>query len=213
MKRPSILLLQTLLLFGARAVPAVDTAEDTLTLQKGPGQQTTNQTEALHDIHGPVPTSEYPPYLMEAAIALLVLLVLALLFFFLKRRKKPQPPPVPPWDKALMELDEARQLMSSGKSLLYMDQVGQILRRYIELRFAIRSTRQTTREFFARLKDSGHSPLIEYQTELRACLEQADMAKFAHLLANQTHMQQMEEAVHTFITSTRPEMEPQGVRS
>jgi len=208
MKRPS-----SLLLFGPSTVLAADTDEDTLTLQKGPGQQTTSQTEALHDIHGPVPTSEYPPYLMEGAIALLVLLLLALLVFFLKRRKKPQPPAVPPWDKALMELAEARQLMSSEQSLLYMDQAGQILRRYIELRFAIRSTRQTTREFFARLKDSGHSPLIEYQTELRACLEQADMAKFAHLLANQTHMKQMEEAVHTFITSTRPEMEPQGVRS
>jgi hypothetical protein len=212
MKRPSILLLQPLLLFGARAVPAADTAEDTLTLQKAPGQQTTKQTEALHDIHGPLPTSEYPPYLVEAAIALLVLLLLALLFFFLKRRKKPQPPAVPPWDKALMELDQARQLMSSGQSLLYMDQAGQILRRYIELRFTIRSTRQTTREFFARLNDSVHSPLIEYQRELRACLEQADMAKFAHLLADEGHMQQMEEAVRAFINRTRPETAAPGGR-
>ena len=213
MKRPSILRLQPLLLLGARAVPAADTNEDTLTLQKAPGQQTTTQTEALHDIHGPVPTSEYPPYLREAAIVLLALLLLALLVFFLKRRKKLQPPAVPPWDKALMELAEARQLMSSGQSLLYMDQAGQILRRYIELRFAIRSTRQTTQEFFARLKDSDHSPLIEYQTELRACLEQADMAKFAHLLADEGHMQQMEDAVRAFITRTRPEMEAPGGRS
>jgi len=213
MKRSSILLLQPLLLLGTRAVPAADTAEDTLTLQKTPGQQIPTHTEALHDIHGPQPTSEYPPYLMEAAIALLVILLLALLFFFLKRRKKPQPPAVPPWDKALMELAEARQLMRSGQSLLYMDQAGQILRRYIELRFAIRSTRQTTREFFARLNDSVHSPLIEYQTELRACLEQADMAKFAHLLADEDHMQQMEQAVRAFITRTRPEMESPGGRS
>ena len=213
MKRLAMIRLLPLSLVAAGAVSAADTDGDSLTLQKSPWQQTTNKTEDLHDIHGPVPTSEYPPYLMEAAIILFVLLLLALLFFFLKRRKKPQPPAVPPWDKALMELDQARQLMSSGQSLLYMDQAGQILRRYIELRFTIRSTRQTTREFFARLNDSVHSPLIEYQAELRACLEQADMAKFAHLLADEGHMQQMEEAVRAFITRTRPEIEAPGGRS
>ncbi len=213
MKKLAMLRLLPLSLVAAGTVLAANTDEGTLTLQKGPGQQTTNQTEALHDIHGPVPTSEYPSYLMEAAIALLVLLLLGLLFFFFKRRKKPQSPPIPPWDQALMELDQARQLMSSGQSLLYMDHAGQILRRYIELRFTIRSTRQTTREFFARLNDSVHSPLIEYQAELRACLEQADMAKFAHLLADEGHMQQMEEAVRAFINRTRPEMEKPGGRS
>jgi hypothetical protein len=38
------------------------------------------------------------------------------------------------------------------------------------------------------------------------------MAKFAHLLADEGHMQQMEEAVRTFITRTRPEMETPGGR-
>jgi hypothetical protein len=213
MKKLAVHRLPPLLLLGTNTALAADTGEDTLTLQKDPGPQTTNQTEVLHDIHGPLPTSEYPPYLMEAAIVLLVLLLLALLVFFLKRRKRPQQAPIPPWDKALMELDEARQLMSVSQSLLYMDQASQILRRYIELRFAIHSTRQTTREFFASLNDSVHSPLIEYQAELRACLEQADMAKFAHLVANQNHMQKMEEAVRAFITCTRPEMEPPGGRS
>jgi hypothetical protein len=213
MKRLAMLRLLPLSLVAPGTVLAANTDEDTLTLQKSPGQQTTMQTEALHDIHGPVPTSEYPPYLMEAAMALLVLLLLGLVFFFFKRRKKPQPPPIPHWDQALMDLDQARQLMSSGQSLRYMDQAGQILRRYIELRFTIRSTRQTTREFFASLNDSVHSPLIEYQAELRACLEQADMAKFAHLPADEGHMQQMEEAVRAFITRTRPAMETPGGRS
>lgn len=213
MKRRGMLPFLPLSLFGAHTVLAANTGEEPLTLQKAPGQQTTNKTEALHDIHGPVPTSDYPPYLMEAAIVLLVLVLLGLLFFFLKRRKKPQPPPLHSWDKALMELDEARQLMHSGESLLYMDQAGQILRRYIELRFALRSTRRTTREFFASISDSGPSALLEYRMELQTCLERADMAKFAHLVADEKYMQQMEEAVRTFITRTRPEMKPPGGRS
>jgi hypothetical protein len=148
--------------------------------------------------------------MMEAAIVLLALLLLALLFFFLKRRKKPLPPIVFPWDKALMELAEARKLMSVGQSLLYMDQTAQILRSYIEVRFALRSTRRTTREFFAGLQDSGPSSLLEFRAQLQACLEQADMAKFAHLVPDSQHLEQMEAAVRTFITRTRPETVPGG---
>lgn len=167
----------------------------------------------LHDIHGPVPTSEYPPYLLGAALGLLAMLVVALIIYFLKKRKKPLPPPIPPWETALHELALARQLMGDGQWLRYMDQAGQILRRYIEVRFAIRSTRQTTREFFAGLNSSGSASLLKYQGELRACLEQADMAKFAHLVPNHDHMEQMEEAVRTFIISSRPEEQPAGGRS
>jgi hypothetical protein len=212
MKRQRIFITQPLLFLGALPALAAAPGEERLTLQKTPKQQTTSQDAVLHDIHGPVATSEYPPYLMEAAIGVLVLLLLAVLFYYLKKRKKPLPPPIPPWETALQELTEARRLMGDGKWLLYMDQAGQILRRYIELRFAIRSTRQTTREFFAGLNASGSASLLKYQGELRACLEQADMAKFAHLVPNQNHMEQMEEAVRTFIISSRPEEQPAGGR-
>ncbi len=212
MSRQRIYIAQPLLLLGAIPALATDPGEETLTLQKTPKQQTTSQDAALHDIHGPVPTSEYPPYLREAAIGLLAILLICLIIYFLKKRKKPLPPPIPPWETALRELTLARQLMGEGKSLLYMDQVGQILRRYIELRFAVRSTRQTTREFFACLDASGSAALLTYQGELRACLEQADMAKFAHLVSNQNHMEQMEEAVRTFIISSRPAEQPAGGR-
>jgi Domain of unknown function (DUF4381) len=213
MKRSILLLPWLVVPVGARIVLGADSKEETLTLQNSNQQQTSQNTEALRDIHGPLPTSEYPPYLIEAVIALLVILLLALLFFLMKRRKKPLPPPVPPWETALRELEEARQLIRDGQSLLYMELAGQILRRYIELRFAIRSTRQTTREFFAGLKGSGGTPLVDYQTELRACLEQADMAKFAHLIPDNQHLEQMEAAVRTFITRTRPETLPPGGRS
>jgi hypothetical protein len=212
MKRSILFLSWLMVPVGAGTVLGADSKEEILTLQNSKQQQTSQNTEALRDIHGPLSTSEYPPYLIEAVIALLVIL-LVLLFFLMKRRKKELPPPVPPWETALRELAEARQLIRDGQSLFYMEQAGQILRRYIELRFAIRSTRQTTREFFAGLKGSGGTPLVGYQTELRACLEQADMAKFAHLIPDSQHLEQMEAAVHTFITRTRPETVTSGGRS
>lgn len=212
MKRVPIVLLHCLLLFKGQTGLAADQGEEALTLQNSQNQPIQNQNGILHDIQGPVPTSEYPPYLVETAIVLLIILAFGLLYFFLKRRKKPQPPPIPPWDTALVELTEAGQLMSAGQGLLYMDKVAQILRRYIESRFAIHSTRQTTREFFMGLQDCGPSSLLTYRSELRACLEQADMAKFAHLLPELQHMEGMELAVRTFITSTRPEIPTKGER-
>lgn len=198
---------------AAVARAASDSGDQPLTLLNRPqpaGQpsqppQQVQQKVELRDIHGPLPLTDTLPYLMPAAVALVLLLALAALIYFLKKRKKPAPPPIPPWEMALAELAEARQYQNPGQSLLYMERAGQILRRYIESRFAIRSTRQTTREFLAGLHDGGgDSPLAEYRTELGLCLEQADLAKFAHLAPDREHLTEMEAAVTAFIRSTRP---------
>lgn len=213
MKKRFAIIFQPLLMLGATAVMAGDGDEGALILQKDSSPQMTNQNEVLRDIQGPLPTSGFPPYLMEALTVLVVLLLLALLAYYFKKRKKTQPRVTPPWEIALLQLAEARKLMRVEKNLLYMDEAAQILRRYIEARFSIRSTRQTTREFFAGLQGAGHPSLLQYCQELRACLEQADLAKFAHLAADERHMHQMEEAVQTFINSTRPTTSAEGDRS
>lgn len=163
------------------------------------------QAEQLHDIHGPVPIKEQPPYLLIAGTILSVLLIAAAIFWFLKKRGKATPPPVPPWEKALLDLADAKRLLNPERGLQYMDRVSQILRRYIESRFAIQSTRQTTREFLHSLAGiGGDSPLQAHKTELRDCLEQADMAKFAHHIPKIKNLEMMEDAVTTFIKRTEP---------
>ena len=165
----------------------------------------TSQDAELHDIYGPVPIKEQPPYLLIAGSVCLLLLLAALLFWFLRKKGAKTPPPIPPWERALLDLAEAKRLLSPERGLLYMDRVSQILRSYIESRFAIKSTRQTTREFLAGLTGVGDgSPLQTYKTELKDCLEQADMAKFAHHLPQLGNLEQMEVAVTTFIQTTVP---------
>jgi len=182
-----------------------------LTLLKDPqqtSQATQNQginNQELHDIHGPVPIKEQPPYLLVGGVILLVLLLLALAYWYFKKKVKPAPPPIPPWDKALLELADAKMLLSPERGLLYMDRLSQILRSYIESRFAIQSTRQTTREFLQGLTGvDDSSPLQTFKTELQECLEQADMAKFAHHLPKLENLEQMELAVTSFIKRTEP---------
>ncbi len=168
-----------------------------------------NNTEQLRDIHGPVPIAEQPPYLLIAGLLLLVLVIAAAIFWFLKKRVKPTPQPIPPWEKALLDLADAKRLLSPERALMYMERVSQILRSYIESRFSIQSTRQTTREFLQGLtKIGGNSPLHTHKTELRGCLEQADMAKFAHHIPEVRNLEMVEDAIITFIKKTEPAEPP-----
>ncbi len=171
----------------------------------GQNQAITSSGEELRDIYGPVPTSERLPYLLIAGITVLILLAAAALTWFVKKRTTAAVPPLPPWEKARHELTEARKLLSPEKALVYMDRVSQILRTYIESRFAIQSTRQTTREFLQSLAAVGaSSPLQPHKSALQACLEQADMAKFAHHVPEIASLEKMEEAIAAFIKKTEP---------
>ncbi len=177
--------------------------------QTGQSPTSTHTIGELHDIYGPVPIADPPPYLLIAGIVLLVSAGSRLILLAVQKKAQPAPPPIPPWQRALQDLADARKLLNPERGLLYMDRVSQILRSYIQSRFAIHSTRQTTREFLNGLtRIDGSSPLQTYKSELQDCLEQADMAKFAHHLPSLGNLEQMEVAVTTFIKKTEP-AEPQ----
>ena len=128
--RIAILLL--LVIFALPMATLADTngnnaAPLTLLQQPGKNTQTTqNQNIArddneLRDIQGPVPITEQPPYLLVAGILLALLAAGAALYWFIKKRTRPAPPPVPPWEKALQDLAEAKRLLSPERALFYMD--------------------------------------------------------------------------------------------
>lgn len=192
----------------------------TLLQQPGKGPQTTQKQNSaqddtsLHDIHGPVPIIEQPPYLLLAGSLLVLLAAAAALYWFMKKRTRSAPPPVPPWERALQDLAEAKRLLSPERALFYMDRVSQILRSYIESRFAIKSTRQTTREFLENLATGGNSSsLLRYKGELQRCLEQADMAKFAHHTEDIASLEMIGAAVVDFVQKTHPSEDQQPSQS
>ena len=201
------------LLFSATNIIATTNQGTPLTLlnpvQKtgSPGGQTKIQPDTLqlHDIYAPIAISDYPPYLLIGGAVLLALLLLALIYWVIKKRRKSGPPPISPWQKALTELAQARELFTAKQNLLYMGRISEILRHYIESRFAIRSTRQTTEEFLRGLQNAqGNELLQNSQDELQSCLEQCDLAKFAHRVPDKQIMTQMEEAVTAFVEKTTP---------
>lgn len=145
-------------------------------------------------------------FLIPAAVLLAGILLTALLVWYLRKRQKPQTPPPLPDIVALSELDQAQALMTEQTSLVYAERISDILRRYIEARFQIHSTRQTTQEFFARLKDGTTIAEVDIKNhagDLQTCLKQCDIAKFAHGIPNNGDMMQMDAATRNFIEMTR----------
>lgn len=172
--------------------------------QQLPGLQGQEPAGEFYDIYGVVSTRAAVPYFYIICGALLLLAAGLLAYWFYKKKGRTVAAPIiPPWERALADLGEAKALQSAAQGRLYMDRVSQILRYYIEQRFAVKTTRQTTREFLSSLRNAAGFELNNYRAELQHCLEQADMAKFAHQVSDEQNLAVMEQAVAAFVQSTR----------
>ncbi len=168
-------------------------------------------TDTFHDIRGPVVLPDSVGVLVWLLIGLAVVALAGLLLYLWKRPKKGRTP-LSPQELALIELARLRPMMNPEQALIYAAQLSEILRRYIEARFLIPSTRQTTREFFLDLAGNPQAvgSMAEHHDHLQECLEQCDMAKFAHCVPDQQGMEAMEQAVQGFIEATVQPVDKQG---
>lgn len=167
--------------------------------------QKTGAIEDIRDIQGPLILLKSKSPWIFITIGALLLLLLGLFFFFRKRKKKTIPR-LPAHEIALAELAKAKLWMTESKGILYAQRLSEILRQYIESRFFVQSTRQTTDELLVGLQSCSSltNEKQPYLGDLQTCLERCDMAKFAHLPPNDQSMALMESAVRHFIETTRP---------
>lgn len=185
------------------------------------GSVTGTEPLTFHDIHGPIQIAEPPPWLAYGLAALLVLCLLGGLWWWFRNRKQAAPPAIPAGVAARSGLMAARELMTPELQLKYMERVSAVLRTYLEQRFQLPTTRQTTQEFFTSIGRGSrkYTELTRYSDELKSCLEQCDMAKFAHRTATLESLQEMEKGILRFINRTeQPASEPwqteaEGVRA
>ena len=91
----------------------------------------------------------------------------------------------------------------------YYSQLANILRHYLESRFAVKAPEMTTEEFIARLRNDAM--LTGEQKELlRRFLQCADMVKFARFASSVSERKSAWEFVQRFIEQTRPLESPVG---
>lgn len=146
---------------------------------------TADTTQPIKAIVGPL--SE-PYILMEFLPWILFVLALGALiftafYFYRKKQKRPlfkkEEPKLPAHEKALddMALLRLKKLWQGGEVKTYYSELTEIIRIYIEDRFAVAAIEMTTHEIVDGL--TAHSVNDEVMQKLTGSLELADLVKFA----------------------------------
>lgn len=118
-----------------------------------------------------------------AAAALVAGLTLLISRYLQKRRKAaiPPPPPRPPWEiaaEALAELKLRKQAMlDAGQGAVFVDQLSDVVRRYLGGRYSFDGLETTTDEMLMQLKTRGAS--LGFTQEVGQFLGRCDLVKFA----------------------------------
>ena len=123
--------------------------------------------------------------MFATAGAALVLALVAAVLWWLWRRSRGEavaaaPPPVPAhiWARGQLDALAAEALPEAGRLHEYFFRLSDIVRQYVERRYAIRAPERTTEEFIREMRD--HPVLSsDHQDLLRQFLRSADMVKFA----------------------------------
>jgi hypothetical protein len=127
----------------------------------------------------------------------------------LRRRRALWALAVPAHELALHELRqiEALGLPAAGKTERYHTLLSDVIRRYLERRFALRAPRLTTTEFLEAMRQAPQlSP--EQQTLLRDFLGRCDLAKFAGVQPPPAECQAALAMARAFVEQTVPVPEP-----
>lgn len=142
---------------------------------------------------------------LALSIFILTAILLAILYFNKKRHKGVII--LPPWVIALSQLRELRKNFEENKTegLFYTAKLTDIVRDYLEKRFALHAPTQTTSEFFTDL-DKDNSPLeYEHRSFLREFMAAADLVKFAKFPADLQVLENAMDKAEYLINSTMPQ--------
>jgi hypothetical protein len=161
------------------------------------------------DLRGQLPIETLPegkPWYRHLPLAGVIALgfgLFALLVKFALRRARTEVP-VSPHERALRDLDslESRPAASHSPDW-YHTQISLIVRRYLEERFSMPASRQTTEEFFEQMHRSEHLNEAQQQI-LRNLLARCDLAKFTGLPPSAEECAEATELARTFVRQTVP---------
>jgi hypothetical protein len=134
-------------------------------------------------------------------------LIAALLYLLLRRKKEPRAPAVkdpmiPLHERALsaMRALEQERIWQQGDHKTYHSRLTDILRGYIEERFAVPALESTTDELIKELRVSSLS--ADKRDQLENMLRLADLVKFAKSIPSPQENEQMMSGAVRFVEST-----------
>ncbi len=142
-----------------------------------------------------------------AGVALLAALVAFAVRALIRRARRPTPPPppVPPHERALRELEtlRAKGWMERGEAEPFYVALSDIVRRYLEGRFALRAPELTTEEFIR--EAAVHTALQDAHRKLVSdFLVQSDLVKFARHRPERAAMEDGHASAVRLVRETTP---------
>jgi len=183
----------------AQTAPATTpTAPPSLTAG-APAAAPTATAGDIRDIRGPkvVPSPEL--WVIEA-VGAAALAALAYATWRWYRRVKMAPKTAS--EIALEKLQKALRLMQPDTAREFSIEVSEIVRKYIEARFSVLASHQTTEEFLHGLVEPSDALLARHQELLGDFLGHCDLAKFARWVLSVEEMKSMHDSARTFVLET-----------
>jgi hypothetical protein len=161
---------------------------------------TSPATEDIRDIRPPYHIS--PGWLWLAWTAGGVVLAALGYGLWRWRHRLPGLRPKLPFELALAQLEAARDLMRPEQAREFSICVSEIVRTYIEMRFATRAAHRTTEEFLHDCLAKSASSLTEHRELLSVFLHHCDLAKFARWVLSVPEMETMLQSASNFVRET-----------
>jgi uncharacterized membrane protein len=145
--------------------------------------------------------ASWPLWAMVAGVALMGIATGAILAGRSARARAGGP--AGPHTRALAELAQLEQLDLPGRGELerYHTELSNIVRRYLESRFRLPATEQTTPEFLESMKSAACLD-DDQRRLLRDFLEQCDLVKFARITPSAEESRSLATAARRFIEQT-----------
>jgi Domain of unknown function (DUF4381) len=158
--------------------------------------------EDIHDIRGPKAVaagSWVMPAMLAGAIIVVALCAYAV---WRRRHRKAHSRSLTLSEQALGRLEETRPLMHPDSAREFGIAASEVIRDYIEKRFAVIATQRTTEEFLQTLLQSSNAALSRHRALLAEFLQQCDFVKFAGAALAVTDMEALLQSARGFVLET-----------
>ena len=156
----------------------------------------------IRDIRGPkavVPGSGF----IAAVLAGVLVVAFCVAYVLWRRRHRGVPPRILTLSEQTLErLEATRPLMSPATAREFGIAASEVIRSYIEKRFAVIATQRTTEEFLQTLLQSSNEALARHRSLLAEFLQQCDFVKFAGASLAVTDMESLFQSARGFVLET-----------
>ncbi len=198
MKQPVLALIVLCLLAAPRVWAEPEAAPPSSTAPADLGKL--RDITGVEQVPAPPPAPPWPiwPWLIPAC-----LLTGGLLLWLWRRRREAPSPPADQWALAEIQRVEGLELAGNGEVERYHTLLSDVVRRYLELRFHLPASRQTTPEFLQAMTASGLLAPAQ-QALLGGFLERCDLAKFARAGFSTEECRQAATTARAFVEQTAP---------